>query len=222
MAEQRAELDNPRYYNNRELSWLAFNERVLQEAFDKRNPLLERLKFLAIFSSNLDEFFMVRVAGLKDQVKAGFNKPENKAGLTPKQQLSKISLKVHELVESQYQIYNDVLMPMLNEENIYLLSMNELTDEQTQYLQNYFAEQVFPVLTPMAVDAYRPFPMLLNKSLNLAILLEDNKRNNEEMQKKLAIVQVPSVLNCFISLPSDDGRLCYVLLEDVITAHIHT
>jgi polyphosphate kinase len=220
MAEQRVELNNPRYYNNRELSWLAFNERVLQEAFDKRNPLLERLKFLAIFSSNLDEFFMVRVAGLKDQVKAGFNKPENKAGLTPKQQLSKISLKVHELVELQYQIYNDVLVPMLNEENIYLLSMNELTDEQKQYLRNYFIEQVFPVLTPMAVDAYRPFPMLLNKSLNLAILLEDNKQD-DEMQKKLAIVQVPSVLNRFISLPCDDGRLCYVLLEDVITAHIH-
>jgi polyphosphate kinase len=219
MAEQRVELNNPRYYNNRELSWLAFNERVLQEAFDERNPLLERLKFLAIFSSNLDEFFMVRVAGLKDQVKAGFNKPENKAGLTPKQQLSKISLKVHELVELQYQIYNDVLVPMLNEENIYLLSMNELTDEQKQYLRNYFVDQVFPVLTPMAVDAYRPFPMLSNKSLNLAILLEDHQQDNE-IQKKLAIVQVPSVLNRFIPLPSDDGRLCYVLLEDVITTHI--
>ncbi|WP_181536524.1 RNA degradosome polyphosphate kinase [[Anoxybacillus] calidus] len=219
MAEQQVELNNPRYYNNRELSWLAFNERVLQEAFDERNPLLERLKFLAIFSSNLDEFFMVRVAGLKDQVKAGFNKPENKAGLTPKQQLSKISLKVHELVELQYQIYNDVLVPMLNKENIYMLSMNELTDEQKQYLRNYFVGQVFPVLTPMAVDAYRPFPMLSNKSLNLAILLEDHQQDNE-IQKKLAIVQVPSVLNRFIPLPSDDGRLCYVLLEDVITTHI--
>jgi polyphosphate kinase len=220
IAEQRVELSDPRYYNNRELSWLAFNERVLQEAFDERNPLLERLKFLAIFSSNLDEFFMVRVAGLKDQVKAGFNKPENKAGLTPKQQLSKISVKAHELVELQYQMYNDVLMPMLNEENIYLLSMNELTAEQEAFLKGYFIEQVFPVLTPMAVDAYRPFPMLLNKSLNLAILLEDAKAD-EEAKMKLAIVQVPSVLNRFIQLPSGDDRLCYILLEDVITAYIH-
>jgi polyphosphate kinase len=220
IAEQRVELSDPRYYNNRELSWLAFNERVLQEAFDERNPLLERLKFLAIFSSNLDEFFMVRVAGLKDQVKAGFNKPENKAGLTPKQQLSKISVKAHELVELQYQMYSDVLMPMLNEENIYLLSMNELTAEQEAFLKGYFIEQVFPVLTPMAVDAYRPFPMLLNKSLNLAILLEDAKAD-EEAKMKLAIVQVPSVLNRFIQLPSGDDRLCYILLEDVITAYIH-
>jgi polyphosphate kinase len=218
--EQRTELNNPNFYNNRELSWLAFNERVLQESFDERNPLLERLKFLAIFSSNLDEFFMVRVAGLKDQVKAGFNKPENKAGLTPKQQLDKISEKAHELVERQYQTYNEVLLPMLRQENIHTVSIRELTAEQEDYLHGYFIEQIFPVLTPMAVDAYHPFPMLLNKSLNLAIILEDDEKEEEE-RMKLAIVQVPSVLNRFIRLPSEDDRFMYILLEDVITAYIH-
>jgi len=219
-AETRVELNNPQYYNNRELSWLAFNERVLQEAFDNRNPLLERLKFLAIFSSNLDEFFMVRVAGLKDQVKAGFNKPENKAGLTPKQQLAKISVKAHELVELQYQLYNDLLLPMLKEEAINFLSFHELREEHESYLKRYFIDKVLPVLTPMAVDAYRPFPMLLNKSLNLAVLLRDT-RNVKDTQPKLAIVQVPAVLNRFIQLPSDDGVLNYILLEDVITAYMY-
>jgi polyphosphate kinase len=209
------------YYNNRELSWLAFNERVLQEALDERNPLLERLKFLAIFSSNLDEFFMVRVAGLKDQVKAGFNKPENKAGLTPKQQLSKISEKTHQLVQLQYETYNKMLLPMLNKEQIFIVPMNEWTDEQKTYLETYFMENIFPVLTPMAVDAYRPFPMLLNKSLNLAIVLDDEEEE-EEKRRKLAIVQVPSVLNRFISLPAAEGVYCYALLEDVITAFINT
>lgn len=212
-------LNNPNYYNNRELSWLAFNERVLQEAFDERNPLLERLKFLAIFSSNLDEFFMVRVAGLKDQVKAGFNKPENKAGLTPKQQLKRISEKVHELVKSQYRLYNDVLLPMLEAEDIQFVSMDQLTDEQREFLHSYFTEQIFPVLTPMAVDAYRPFPMLANKSLNLAIVLDDDEEDEDE-RRKLALVQVPSVLNRFIRLPSDQEEFVYILLEDVITAHI--
>ncbi|MCL6585698.1 MAG: RNA degradosome polyphosphate kinase [Anoxybacillus sp.] len=212
-------LNNPNYYNNRELSWLAFNERVLQEAFDERNPLLERLKFLAIFSSNLDEFFMVRVAGLKDQVKAGFNKPENKAGLTPKQQLKRISEKVHELVRSQYRLYNDVLLPMLREEGIRLISMEQVTDEQRAFLYTYFIEQIFPVLTPMAVDAYRPFPMLANKSLNLAVILDDDEEDEDE-RWKLALVQVPSVLNRFIRLPSEQEEFVYILLEDVITAHI--
>ncbi|ANB57231.1 polyphosphate kinase 1 [Anoxybacillus sp. B7M1] len=213
------ELNNPNYYNNRELSWLAFNKRVLQEAFDERNPLLERLKFLAIFSSNLDEFFMVRVAGLKDQVKAGFNKPENKAGLTPKQQLNKISEKVYELVAAQYRFYNEQLLPMLKAEKIYLAAIDEWTEKQREFLQAYFTERIFPVLTPMAVDAYRPFPMLLNKSLNLAVVLDAEE---EEERRKLTIVQVPSVLNRFIRLPSESDRFVYVLLEDVITAHIQT
>ncbi|MBO8178046.1 MAG: RNA degradosome polyphosphate kinase [Bacillus sp. (in: Bacteria)] len=226
----RTPLDHPKYYNNRELSWLAFNERVLEEALDERNPLLERLKFLSIFSSNLDEFFMVRVAGLKDQVKAGFNKPENKAGLTPKQQLEKISIKTHELIIKQYEAFNQIILPQLKEENIEFLSLDELDERQLTFLEKYYTNQVFPVLTPMAIDAYRPFPMLLNKSLNLAVMLEDEDEF-EGQRLKLAIVQVPAVLQRFIRVPSKNDIYQYVLLEDVITYfidklfhgyHVHT
>lgn len=214
-----AELGNPLYYNNRELSWLAFNERVLEEAEDDRNPLLERLKFLAIFSSNLDEFFMVRVAGLKDQVKAGFNKPENKAGLTPKEQLSKIAIKNHQLVERQYNIYREKILPQLEKENISIISIDQLSEQEIQQLEKYFDEHIFPVLTPMAVDAYRPFPMLLNKSLNLAILLEDEYDSGEE-RYKTAIVQVPAVLDRFIEVEKESNERTFVLLEDVISYFI--
>lgn len=217
-------LGNPEYYNNRELSWLAFNERVLEEAMDAYNPLLESLKFLAIFSSNLDEFFMVRVAGLKDQVKAGFNKPENKAGLTPKKQLSKIAEKNHSLVSIQSETYNS-LIPLLEEEGISFISMDQATKEQRAFLENHFDEQIFPVLTPMAVDAYRPFPMLLNKTLNLAIVLEQGEAEDEEMvlpTGKLALVQVPSVLDRFIELPTQsEHKRLFIFLEDVISFYIH-
>jgi polyphosphate kinase len=214
------ELNSPMYYNNRELSWLAFNERVLEEALDERNPLLERLKFLSIFSSNLDEFFMVRVAGLKDQVKAGFNKPENKAGMTPKQQLNEIALKTHNLVELQYETYNKVLLPKLNEENIEFLKMENLSKEQLENIEDYFDEHIFPVLTPMAVDAYRPFPMLLNKSLNLAIVIEDYDEFVEN-RLKTAIVQVPAVLNRFVRFETSNNKVQFIQLEDVISHFIY-
>lgn len=215
------DLGHPSYYNNRELSWLAFNERVLEEAIDSSNPLGERLKFLAIFSSNLDEFFMVRVAGLKDQVKAGFNKPENKAGLTPKEQLSAISKKNHQIVELQYSTYRDILLPLLEKEHILMRKISELTDHQMKYLEQFFEEQIFPVLTPMAIDAYRPFPMLSNKSINLAILLSDPLEDEERNREKVAIVQVPAVLNRVVELPSHDDYQQYIMLEDVISHFIH-
>ncbi|NSL50696.1 RNA degradosome polyphosphate kinase [Calidifontibacillus erzurumensis] len=213
------DLGHPSLYNNRELSWLAFNERVLQEALDESNPLGERLKFLAIFSSNLDEFFMVRVAGLKDQVKAGFNKPENKAGLTPKEQLSAISKKCHQIVGLQYETYRKKLLPLLEKENIFFRTMEELNNKQEKYLENMFEEQIFPVLTPMAIDAYRPFPLLANKTINLAILLDDPLAD-EKNREKFAIVQVPAVLDRFIKLPTDDQSLVYVMLEDVISHYV--
>ncbi|MDQ0162207.1 RNA degradosome polyphosphate kinase [Aeribacillus alveayuensis] len=214
------DLSNPKYYNNRELSWLAFNKRVLEEAEDERNPLLERMKFLAIFSSNLDEFFMVRVAGLKDQVKAGFNKPENKAGLTPKEQLSQIAKKNHQLVEHQYHIFNHKIVPQLEQENIFFLTIQDLTNKQLLQLEKYFDEHIFPVLTPMAVDAYRPFPMLLNKSLNLAILLEDSCETDEN-RIKTAIVQVPAVLDRLIEVEGEQGNRNFIMLEDVISHFIY-
>ncbi|MDQ0860419.1 RNA degradosome polyphosphate kinase [Bacillus sp. V2I10] len=212
-------LGNPLYYNNRELSWLAFNKRVLEEAIDERNPLLERLKFLAIFSSNLDEFFMVRVAGLKDQVKAGFSKPENKAGLTPKQQLTQIAEQNHSLVELQTRTFNELILPALKNEGITFATVSSLSPQQKKIIEKYFDEHIFPVLTPMAVDAYRPFPMLLNKSLNLVIKLED-QNESIEYRMKTAIVQVPAVLERFVSIsPSGRGHE-YVLLEDIIAHYI--
>ncbi|MGM7720131.1 RNA degradosome polyphosphate kinase [Metabacillus sp. Hm71] len=219
MNKNAVELSSPMYYNNRELSWLAFNKRVLEEALDERNPLLERLKFLAIFSSNLDEFFMVRVAGLKDQVKAGFNKPENKAGMTPKQQLAEIAATTHHLVELQYEAFNNILLPLLNQEDIEFLKMNQLTTEQLEAMEDYFDEHIFPVLTPMAIDAYRPFPMLLNKSLNLAIVIEDHDEYVEN-RYKTAIVQVPAVLERFVKLDSSAEKVQLILLEDVISYFI--
>ncbi|MFB5662076.1 RNA degradosome polyphosphate kinase [Alteribacillus sp. HJP-4] len=212
-----SDLNNPSYYNNRELSWLAFNERVLEEALDERNPLLERLKFLAIFSSNLDEFFMVRVAGLKDQVKAGFNKPENKAGLTPKQQLKVITNKNKVLVRLQDNFYSETLLPLLHQEGIEFLTPDELNKTQQEYAKKYFEDYIFPVLTPMAVDAYRPFPMLLNKSINLAVRLTDE---SDPYYESNAIVQVPSVINRFVELPSNDQKKQFIMLEHVISEFI--
>ncbi|TWI57776.1 RNA degradosome polyphosphate kinase [Halalkalibacter nanhaiisediminis] len=220
ITQEIVDLNNPTLYNNRELSWLAFNERVLEEAMDERNPLLERFKFLAIFSSNLDEFFMVRVAGLKDQIKAGFNRPENKASLTPKQQLKQISEKNHRLVQLQDAVFTETLLPMLCQEGFQFLSIEECTDEQLTFLQHRFNHYIFPVLTPMAIDAYRPFPMLLSKSLNLAVVLRKNNGGQTVRKEQLAIVQVPAVLNRVIQLPCSEGKSEFILLENVISHFI--
>ncbi|KAB8129368.1 RNA degradosome polyphosphate kinase [Gracilibacillus oryzae] len=209
------ELGLPSYYNNREISWLSFNKRVLGEADDESNPLLERLRFLSIFSSNLDEFFMVRVAGLKDQVKAGFNRKDNKSGLTPKEQLSKISKFNHQLVDSQYDIYRSLTTP-LDEAGIKILNISDLTNTQLNNFENYFDEHIFPVLTPMAIDAYRAFPMLLNKSINLAVQLEDLLDLDSD-QLRTAIVQVPVLLDRFIRIEDSNQ---FILLEDLISYYI--
>ncbi|MEB2298357.1 RNA degradosome polyphosphate kinase [Lysinibacillus xylanilyticus] len=213
------EIAKPQYYNNRELSWLAFNERVLEEAEDVDNPLLERLKFLAIFSSNLDEFFMVRVAGLQDQVRAGFHKAENKSGLTPKEQLAKIAERTQALVRRQTEVYRHLIYDLLPQHNVHIADMKDLTSTQKAFINEMFAETIFPVLTPVAVDAYRPFPTLLGKTLNLLVLLEQDETDLEN-REKVAIVQVPSVLDRYIKVPSADGETVIVLLEDVIVAHI--
>lgn len=213
------EIAKPQYYNNRELSWLAFNERVLEEAEDINNPLLERLKFLAIFSSNLDEFFMVRVAGLQDQVRAGFHKPENKSGLTPKEQLAKIAERTQALVRRQTEVYRHLIYDLLPQHNVHIADMKDLNSKQKSFINEMFAETIFPVLTPVAVDAYRPFPTLLGKTLNLLVLLEQDE-SDLESRERVAIVQVPSVLDRYIKVPSEEGKTVVVLLEDVIVAHI--
>ena len=212
--EEKIDLNDPKYYNNRELSWLAFNERVLEEALDSRNPLLERLKFLSIFSSNLDEFFMVRVAGLKDQVKAGYKKPDNKSGMTPTEQLNSIYMRCHQMVQKQDQIFTQYFLPQLEEEKIQFLTIQELHADQLQFLKERFEDHILPVLTPLAIDAYHPFPKLLSRSLNLAICL---KRPDQTESNKLAIVQVPIIFERVIELPSMNENKTFILLEDVIS-----
>jgi len=210
--------ENREYYINRELSWLSFNQRVLDEALDTSNPLLERLKFLAISCSNLDEFFMVRVAGIIDQLKIGYTKPENKAGLTPQEQFDAVSQRAHEMVDKMYTILNQFILPLLREEGIRFLKPSELTMEQHEFVTNYYNNSIFPVLTPMAIDASHPFPHLLNKSLNLAVLLQSER----ETKPLFAVVQVPSVLPRYIRLPSDEGQLHFMLLEDLICQNMES
>jgi len=192
------QFDSPEYYFNRELSWLEFNRRVLHEAIDPRTPLLERLKFLAIFGSNLDEYFMVRVAGLKNQVAAEVNKltPD---GRTPQQQLDGIGQVLRPMVQEQHQHFEQVLCPQLAEQGIYLLNYGDLNQDQRIYLQQYFDDQIFPVLTPLAVDPGHPFPYISNLSLNLAVVVKDA----ETEEKHFARVKVPKVLPRFITLPPE-------------------
>ncbi|SDN59947.1 RNA degradosome polyphosphate kinase [Alkalicoccus daliensis] len=210
-------LDHPKLYNNRELSWLAFNQRVLEEAMDERNLHLERCKFLAIFSANLDEFFMVRVAGLKEQVKAGFTEPDNKSGLTPKQQLGRISEKTNTLIQQQYNTYTNQLLPALKNKQIHITKMKDLKSTQRNRLETYFTEEIYPVLTPRAIDSYHPFPQLLSKSLNLAVILKGRRSSSETLSQlggKFAILQVPGVLDRLVKVHGTERT--FVLLEDVI------
>ncbi len=197
------------HFYNRELSWLEFNQRVLEEAEDKENPLLEKLKFMAIASSNLDEFFMIRVAGLKEQIEVGYKKKDI-AGISPKEQLKQIRTRVGEFVTEQYSYLKRSLFPKLEKEGIFFLKYSELGSEKLEYIKSYFKENIFPVLTPMAIDSSRPFPLLLNKSLNIVVRLID-----EEKEEKFSVVQVPGIISRFILLPSE-GKHEFILLEEVM------
>ncbi|MCD7778148.1 MAG: RNA degradosome polyphosphate kinase [Clostridiales bacterium] len=203
-----ADLNNTDLYINRELSWLEFNERVLEEAFDKTNPIMERFKFLAITASNMDEFFMVRVAGLMEQVFAGKTSPDI-SGLTPDKQLEKIAERTHEMVTKQYSCLNRSLIPGLREEGIFFKKYNELNSEQKSFVKAYFNTTLFPILTPMAIDSSRPFPLVFNKSLNLIVELESS-------EEKFAVVEVPSVVPRIIELPKDGENRDFIFLEDII------
>lgn len=218
--EKEKDYLKPEYYENRELSWLKFNHRVLNEARDKTIPLLERLKFVSITSSNLDEFFMVRVASLKDMVHAGYKKKDI-AGMTAQEQLDAINKDTRALVDLQYSTYNRSLLPLLHNYGIDIISAHEeLTPEQAEYVDRYFQENVYPVLTPMAVDASRPFPLIRNKSLNIAALL--TKKDAKKEETEFATVQVPSVLPRIVQIPSgQEGGRTFLLLEQVIERNIH-
>lgn len=218
------QLRQPEHYFNRELSWIEFNARVLYEGCDDRTPLLERLKFMAIFSSNLDEFFMVRVAGLKQQVDAAVSKltPD---GRTPQQQLDDICDRLRPLITTQHQHFHQVLRPLLAKHGIHLIDYVDLNQEQRTYLQQYFEEQIFPVLTPLAVDPGHPFPYISNLSLNLAVVVKDEETEEEHFAR----VKVPKVLPRFVALPEhlrlheEDGQLSNwtgVPLEQVIAHNL--
>ena len=209
-----------KFYLNRELSWLSFNDRVLEEATDPNNPLLEKLKFVAITFSNLDEFFMIRVAGLRHQKENGVTRKDI-AGMTPEQQLQHISESAQHLVAKQY-MYLKKILNALELEGLYFVKPRDLTKGQLEWLRDYFEREIFPVVTPMAVDSSHPFPFLASKSLNLAMLLEKIERTGDDdndIDVKTAIVPVPSVLSRIIALPEDKERKSchdFVLLEDVI------
>ncbi len=209
---------NPEYYTNREISWLKFNERVLNEARDKSIPLFERLKFLSITASNLDEFFMIRVASLKDMVNAKYKKPDI-GGLTPEEQLELLNPATHNLVNMQYSTYIRSLVPLLRQNGLNVVMKHEdLSEEQKVYADHYFMEDVYPVLTPMAVDSSRPFPLIRNKTLNIGALL--SKREDKGIID-FAMVQVPAVLPRIVNLPnSDNGTRNVILLEEVIERNI--
>ncbi len=222
MAKDRSTIDfeNPKLYINRELSWLQFNSRVLSEAEDISNPLFERLKFLSISASNLDEFFMVRVASLKDMINAGYKKPDI-AGMTAGEQLEKVLDAVHKFVDKQYEIYNGQLVPLLLEKGLEVSDGLDLSERDLEYVDRYFDEYVYPVLTPMAVDSSRPFPLIRNKSLNIAALLK-KKEDSDEVD--FATVQVPDVLPRILEIPARDegeGLRKVILLEKIILRNMH-
>lgn len=200
--------ENPDYYFNRELSWLDFNRRCIDEAYDKENPLLEQFNFLAIGSSNLDEFVMVRVAGVYDQYLANVKVAENKTQMTPNALLQGISEKNHDNVAAQYYRYNEIT-PNLKSLNYSIKRMDELNDNELAHAEKYFIDLILPTLSPLGVDAYRPFPHLSNKSLNILVQLEQKK---EELT---AIVPVPSLLDRYMTIDSGLNRTI-ILTEDII------
>lgn len=205
-------------FKNRELSWLDFETRILMEARDKTIPLFERLKFLSITSSNLDEFFMIRVASLKDMVHAKYTKKDI-AGMTAKKQLEEISECTHRLVAKQYSTYNRSFLPALKQNNLDVITEYEkLSEEQSAFVDKFFQREVYPVLTPMAVDSSRPFPLIRNKSLNIAALLSDKKKKGV---LDFATVQVPSGLPRIVEIPStDEETTTIILLEQIIEKNI--
>ena len=214
------EYTKPEYYRNRELSWIGFNERVLSEARDKTIPLFERLKFLSITASNLDEFFMIRVASLKDMVHAKYTKPDI-AGLSPKEQLSMLAPVTKNLIQMQYSTYNRSLLPALKKAGLVVVESHEnMTKEQKIFTDQYFEETIYPVLTPMAMDSARPFPLVRNKTLNIgALILKKGKKEKEELE--FATVQVPSVLPRIVEIPCQkEGKKAVILLEEIIERNI--
>jgi len=214
-ASKAPTLNDPALYSNRELSWLEFNQRVLEEAEDSTNPLLERVKFLCIVSSNLDEFFEIRVAGLRQQRESKVSQA-GPDGMSPNEQLVAVSQRVRKMVDDQYRLWNETLVPGLEEQNIFFLPYEDLSDDEKKYYTDYFEKSVYPVLTPLAVDPVHPFPQLLNKSLNVAVELE-----GDELSTHLAVVQVPRILPRLLPYRAGErGTYRYIFIGNLIQAHV--
>lgn len=205
----------PENYINRELSWLDFNFRILDESRDRNHPLFERIKFLAITASNLDEFFMVRVASLKNISSVD---KRDCAGMTAKEQLEAISEKTHKLVDMQYSTYTRSLMPLLAKIGVKVIERNELNESQLKFVTSYFRDEIFPILTPMAVDSSRPFPLIQNKVLNICALI---KRNHNDNMTGFVTVPVPTICPRLIKLPSENGESVFILIEEIIQLFIN-
>ncbi|HVN94949.1 MAG TPA: polyphosphate kinase 1 [Syntrophorhabdaceae bacterium] len=211
-------LNDPSLYVNRELSWLEFNKRVLEEAQDPLTPSLEKLKFSSIFHSNLDEYFMVRVGGLFRELEAGVNDSDS-SGMTIRRQLDEVAEKVRGLLADQYASFMDDVLPGLQKVDIFIHNIDELDKRQRKRLDKYFEEQVFPILTPLAVDAGHPFPFLTNLRLNLMVIFKET--GDSKIPQAYAFVEVPSVLARLIGIDQDTRGYHFVLLEDLIKRHIH-
>ena len=217
MAQAYTPAFPPDHYLNRELSWLEFNARVLEEAGDTSNPLLERLKFLAIFSSNLDEFYEVRVAGLQQQLYAGIEPQDYAAdGMDPAHMLTAIDKRVRELLAEQDRLLLDEVMPALAASGFEWVRYGQVTETERQHIEALFRTEIAPVLTPLAIDPGHPFPFVHNKSLNVALLVESAGSG----QQLFAVVQVPAVLDRVVLLPRTEERVRFVLLEEVVAAHL--
>ena len=209
------QLAEPQYFLNRHFSWLQFNERVLEEARDQHNPLLERLKFLAITASNLDEFVEVRVAGILQQVEHGKAVDPGPDGRTPPHVLTELAGKIHEFVKSQYDCWRDELVPALADESIRIVTLKDLNAADRQHIESFYRKSIEPLLTPVTVDPAHPFPHVLNKALSLAFLLRRKRRG---VVPYLGVATVPRALPRLVLLPSDNGAVKYVFLSDVIQA----
>ncbi|MDE2506430.1 MAG: RNA degradosome polyphosphate kinase, partial [Planctomycetota bacterium] len=220
LLETSEESHDPALFVNRELSWLAFNERVLEEARDGSNPLLERVRFLAISASNLDEFFEVRVAGLQTQIYDALEPQDAPAdGMGSLQQAVEIARLAHDFVARQYDCWRNELRPELSRHGIVIRDAEDLSDEENEHLDRYFDTQVYPVLTPLAIDPAHPFPHLHNKSLNLILRIET--LDQDAPRQLYAVLQVPSVLNRLVPLPDAvDGERRFALLENVIAPRL--
>lgn len=199
----------PEYFKNRELSWMDFNDRVLEEARNKDNPLLERINFLGITQSNVDEFFMVRVASLHKLIAAGI-KTTDSSGQTPEKQLDAINQKEHRAVEKRYSTYWRSLLPLLEKKNIFIKEVKDLNAQQYEFVRRYFSDELYPIITPMADDTNRPFPFIANDSLNIAVGLKDK----EDGKHYYATLRVPNNFKRLVKLPKADNS--FVLLEDII------